>query len=235
MLAAVSPLPASPACPAHDAAVVSHRTLLLRTLLALALILAWRGSGADLPLAARLGGADGFPWRHHWLLSDVLHSGGRLAAWAAVLALCLGVWWPFGVLRRIPFDRRLQLAAGTMAAVMLVAALKGVRLEACAADLSVWQWPPAAQGGGHCLPAAHASAGFAFFNGWFAFRHAAPAVARRWFGGAVALGLLFGFVQQIRGQHLAIHMLWTAWLCWCVALGADVLHDRLHAAGGVLS
>lgn len=236
----MTPLPASPPGATTEPPVVSTGTLARWSLLLLAALVAWDLSGADLPIAGWLGGAEGFPLRSHWLLSDVLHDGGRLAGWAAVLALCLGVWWPFGPLRRIGIDRRLQLAAGTLGAVMAVAALKGVRLAACPADLSLygrsaqylsnWSWPPAPQGGGHCFPAAHSAAGFAFVNGYFAFRHDAPALARRWLVAALAVGLVLGVAQQARGQHLTGHTLWTAWLCWCLALVADRLHDRLHRA-----
>ena len=44
---------------------------------------------------------------------------------ALVLALCVGVWWPRGMLRRIPPGRRLQLAVGSLAAVLVVSARLG--------------------------------------------------------------------------------------------------------------
>lgn len=80
------------------------------TLSLFALALAWDASGLDLPLARLAGSASGFPWRDHWLLSGVLHEGGRALAWLLALALCLSVWWPVGPMARTGLSERLLLA-----------------------------------------------------------------------------------------------------------------------------
>ena len=195
------------------------------TLLALAAILAWDASGLDLPLAHAIAGGHGFPLRHDALLLRVLHDGGRWLSWALALALCLGVWWPFGALRQLRTGQRLQLAVGVLAAGLAVTVLKGWTQTSCPWDLADFggvarytsHWSGVPDGGpGHCFPAGHAAAGFAFVSGFFAFRGTAPPIARRWLAAAVGAGLLFGIAQQVRGAHFLSHTLWTAWICWVV-------------------
>jgi membrane-associated PAP2 superfamily phosphatase len=195
----------------------------LATVLALALLLAWDAGGADLALARLVGDAQGFALRDDWLLSTVLHEGGRRAGWLLALALSLGVGWPAGPLRRLTTTERLRLAAGPLVAAAAVSFLKGLSPTSCPWDLrefgglaqylSHWQFS-ADGGGGHCFPAGHAAAGFSFFSGHFAFRERAPRVARAWLAGATLAGLVFGLGQQLRGAHFMSHTLWTAWLCW---------------------
>ena len=207
--------------------------LALTTLLLFAALLAWDASGLDLPLAHWFGNANGFVLRDHWLFSGVLHNGARYASWVLALWLCVAVGWPLGWLRRIDFDARLQLAATALLAVSVVSSLKSLSITSCPWDLaefgrtarhlSHWAWGSADGGGGRCFPAGHASAGFAFVAGYFAFRRRAPRVARLWLAAAVGAGLVLGMAQQVRGAHFMSHTLWTGWLCWATALSVDAL------------
>jgi membrane-associated PAP2 superfamily phosphatase len=209
----------------------------LAVLVCLALLLAWDASGLDLPLAQAVGSGHGFAWRDAWLLTDVLHDGGRQLSWAFALALCLGVWWPVGPLARLPVSRRLQLAVSTLAAAFVVSLLKGLNATSCPWDLSLFggvaqyvsHWSRLADGGpGHCFPAGHAASGFAFLGGWFAFRRQDTRVAWLWLLAAWGTGWVFGISQQLRGAHFMSHTLWTAWICWTTAWVLDGLH-RLFA------
>ena len=213
----------------------------LATLAAALAFLAWEVAGGDRWLADLAGNAAGFPLRNHWLLDQVLHRIGRLLAWALALALCLGVWWPRGPLRRLALPRRLQLAGGVLLSVALVSLLKSVNPAACpwnltaygglAEPVSHWLWWVTPAGGrGACFPAGHASAGFAFIGGYFVFRPVAPALARRWLLAAVVAGLLLGISQQWRGAHFMSHTLWSGWLCWCVAWALDSACRRFDQA-----
>lgn len=203
---------------------------LLITFVLLLALLAWDRSVLDLMLAQQSGGPDGFMLRENWLLTDILHDGMRRLSWMLVLGLSLGVWWPVGPLRRLEFSQRLQLAVTTLCAALAVSLVKGFSPTSCPWDLTqfggaaryVSHWRFLSDGGpGHCFPAGHASSGFAFVSGYFAFRHAAPRVARIWLFSAVAAGLLLGLGQQLRGAHFMSHTLWTGWLCWLVALAID--------------
>jgi membrane-associated PAP2 superfamily phosphatase len=158
-----------------------------------------------------------------------------------VLLLCLGAWWPQGWLARLPFARRLQLAVSTLVCVLAVAAVKSLNASSCPWDLgpfgglvqpaSHWQGFLAGDGGsGHCFPAGHASAGFAFMSGYFAFRQSQARLARAWLALATAGGLVLGLGQQLRGAHFLSHTLWTAALCWAVSWGLDRLWPRWEGA-----
>lgn len=203
--------------------------VLLGSMLSLVLLLLWDASGLDLWMATLFGDARGFPLQNHWLWNDVLHDKIKPFTWALEIALLLGIAVPFSVLRALPVSRRAQLALTTLVALLLVSSIKLRSATSCPWDLqqfggaaiyvSHWARGVLDGGGGGCFPAGHASAGFAFLGGFFVFRHRHPALAWYWLAGTLALGLLLGVAQQIRGAHYMSHTLWTAWLCWtCAAL-----------------
>ncbi|MDB5874148.1 MAG: phosphatidic acid phosphatase [Ramlibacter sp.] len=208
----------------------------LATLLALALLLAWDASGLDLVLARPFATAEGFALQNHWLLAEALHKGARVAAWLPCLWLIAGIWWPHGLLGRIGQPQRVQWVVTTLLALIAIAALKQASLTSCPWDLAqfggqaawashwAFQW---GGGGGHCFPAGHASAGFAFVGGYFALRRQLPGQARAWLVGSLAAGLVLGVSQQLRGAHFMSHTLWTAWLCWTIAWLVDMAVRRL--------
>jgi membrane-associated PAP2 superfamily phosphatase len=193
-------------------------------------VLGWDAAGMDLPFARLAGSMKGFPWRENWLLSTVLHEGARRLSWLLALGLCLGVWWPVGILQQLPQRRRLQLATTTLVAALAVSLLKVGSHTSCPWELSDFggiahyasHWTLRPDGGtGRCFPAGHAASGFSFLGGYFAFRPIDRRIARRWLVAAVAGGLVLGLAQQWRGAHFMSHTLWTAAICWCVALAID--------------
>jgi membrane-associated PAP2 superfamily phosphatase len=215
----------------------SSRRLTLVTALLLCAVLGWDVSGLDLPLARLSGGPAGFPLQQNWLLDVVLHQGARWLSWLVALWMVAGVWRPTGWLRRIGAAERRQLAITLVLAVLLISGLKRMSLTSCPSDLAefgrsaryVSHWalfsgPDGA--GGHCFPAGHASAAFAFVGGYFAFRRQAPQIARGWLLGSLVAGFTLGWAQQLRGAHFMSHTLWTAWLCWATALMVDRWNSR---------
>jgi membrane-associated PAP2 superfamily phosphatase len=217
-------------CSLQDGTPVSSRVF-LGTLLSLALLLAWDHSGLDLWMAHWFGSAAGFAYEDHWFWRGTLHDDIRWLPWGIELALLSAVARPFGALRQLGVERRAQLALTTLASLLVVSTLKLHSLTSCPWELhefggtvayvSHWAWGVHDGGSGGCFPAGHASAGFAFIGGFFAFRHALPRTARRWLGGALAAGLVLGLAQQVRGAHYMSHTLWTAWLCWASAALVD--------------
>ncbi|MGV3573193.1 MAG: phosphatase PAP2 family protein [Ramlibacter sp.] len=198
---------------------------------------AWDATGWDMALAQLAGGAQGFPWRDHWLPASLLHVGARAAAWLLVLGLTLAVWWPPRSLRRLPSRRRVQLVASALLAAAAVALLKSGTTTSCPWDLAefggvaqhVSHWSRLADGGpGRCFPAGHASSGFILFGGYFAWRGTDARVARLWLLAAGAAGLVLGLAQQWRGAHFMSHTLWTAAVCWCVAVAVDAGFGRVR-------
>jgi membrane-associated PAP2 superfamily phosphatase len=213
-----------------DGAPAVSRVFLV-TLLSLAVLLAWDHSGLDLWMARWFGSPAGFPLEDHWFWRGTLHDGIRWLPWAVELALLAAVARPFGPMCRLAVERRVQLALTTLVSLLVVSTFKLHSLTSCPWELhefggtvayvSHWAWGVRDGGSGGCFPAGHASAGFAFVGGFFAFRHALPRTARRWLAGALLAGSVLGLAQQVRGAHYMSHTLWTAWLCWATAAVVD--------------
>ncbi len=201
------------------------------TLAGLLCVLAWDASGLDLAAAQVFGTPGGFPWRWSKQLALWLHEVPRIGSWFVLAACFVSIRWPVGVLRRLDRIERAQLAFSALAAVLVVSSMKSHSRTSCPWDLQVfggmahyvshWAIGVADGGPGGCFPAGHASAAFAWFGGYFAFRRASPVTARRWLVAVLLLGSVFGVVQQMRGAHYMSHTLWTAWICWTVAFAID--------------
>ena len=209
--------------------------LALATALSLLGLAAWDLSGADLALARLAATPDGFPARDHWLLTQVMHEGARALAGLMLVALAATVVWPLGPLRALTRARRLWLLAAVIGGMVLVSGLKRLSDTSCPWNLAAfgggapwvshWQWRLADGGPGHCFPAGHASAGFAWMAGFFAWPRGS-AQARLWLWGGLGAGLALGIAQQLRGAHFMSHTLWTAWICWTWAWGLSLLLPR---------
>jgi membrane-associated PAP2 superfamily phosphatase len=215
--------------PGHHGAAPSR--IFWSTFLSLALLIAWDHSGLDLWMAHWFGSADGFVFENHWFWRGVMHDGIHWVPWLVELALLAAIAKPFSAMRRLAVERRVQLGVTTLVSLLVVSTLKLHSLSSCPWELhefggtvayvSHWAWGVRDGGSGGCFPAGHASAGFAFAGGFFAFRHALPRTARRWLAGAMVAGFALGLAQQVRGAHYMSHTLWTAWLCWATAAMVD--------------
>lgn len=224
---------------ARQNALATPRQLLGWTLIALACLIAWDMSGLDLPMARWFGDGQGFALRSTWFMVHVAHEGARALAWLIVLGLALSIWWPMGALRRVAYERRVQLVVSALLALLVMAVLKRTSTTSCPWDLaefggvahyvSHWALGVTDGGGGHCFPAGHASAGFAFLGVYFALRRALPHTARLCLAGALAAGFALGLAQQMRGAHFMSHTLWTAWLCWTASWICDLATTRYMA------
>jgi membrane-associated PAP2 superfamily phosphatase len=193
---------------------------------ALALLLLWDASGVDLGLVRAWGTPAGFPWRDHWLTSHIAHDGGRWFTGAVLAMLVVNVWRPlFSGLSRA---ERVRWLLVTLAALALVPLLKKFSATSCPYELaefggralyvSHWRFGMADGGPGGCFPSGHATAGAALFSGWFALRDRHPVAARRWLAATLAATLFFGWAQMVRGAHYPSHTMWSAWLCWTLAM-----------------
>jgi membrane-associated PAP2 superfamily phosphatase len=208
-----------------------HHRLVLATLFSFLLLAAWDYSGLDLAMAHWFGSAEGFSLESHWLWRKLLHDNIRPWPWVLELGLLAAIVWPWGALTQLRLLRRAQLALTTLAALVLISSIKLHSHTSCPWELaqfggmanyvSHWDWGVRDGGHGGCFPAGHASAGFAFMGGFFAFRRVAPKTAWRWLAGAMLAGFTLGMAQQVRGAHYMSHTLWTAWLCWTLAATAD--------------
>ena len=193
-------------------------------------VLLWSRSGLDLRLSGLAYSPEqrAFPLREAWLFAVLGHSALKYFAvslWAALLVIAAAA----------PRWRRIALHAwlGMALVALAVGGLREQSAHSCPWDLAQFggtaQWfpvfgdVPAGSGPGRCLPAAHASSGFALFALYFAMRDEYPRLARTALALAWVLGLTAGAVQVARGAHFASHALWTAWVAWA-------LNVALHAA-----
>ena len=205
-------------------------------LLSLMLLLLWDASGLDLPAARLFGSAAGFEGTHSFLLSHVMHDGGRLLAWLLLGALMLaaGLAAPLAPLRtRAGLPSRVERwrwIGVILLCVVAVPALKRLSPTSCPWDLAVfggaaqhlshWRWGVPDGGAGHCFPSGHAVAAFAFIGQYFLWRDVNARRARFWLLTVGVAGAAFGLAQLARGAHFPSHTLWSAWLCWCLCAGA---------------
>ena len=197
----------------------------------------------DFALADRWYALQGGSWalRHHPLAEQLIHQGGRLAsllAWLGVLLALLSASSRLDARWRRPLR---YLAAAVLLSVSVVSLTKYSLTSDCPWDMQAYGGKQATLGvldarptgmpAGHCFPAGHASAGYAWIALYFALAAAGVSTRQRRLAllGALALGLLFGFTQQLRGAHLLSHDLWTLALCWWSALA---LRPMLAPAAG---
>jgi membrane-associated PAP2 superfamily phosphatase len=194
--------------------------------LALLALLLWDFTALDLAVSHWYGNASGFAWRNHWLTTTVVHEGVRAVAAVVLALLVAGVWWPLGAARRLSRNLRVWWLVATLTCLLVIPLIKRVSLTSCpwalvefggvARHVSHWAWGQRDGGAGGCFPSGHASSAFSFIAGYFALRAAAPGAARAWWCVLLAVGLLAGWSQLMRGAHYASHTLWTGWLCWCL-------------------
>ncbi len=193
-------------------------------------------SGLDHQLAALLYRWQGhaWAWQQHWLLETVIHRWAKYALLAAYLAILVLAGLSLKKTRLAPYRRGLwYLALALGLGTLSVSALKTITHMDCPWDLlefggdkpyvGLFHPHPGTFAYGHCFPAAHASAAYA----WFALYFFAVAYFPRWrwrvLSAVVILGVVFGFAQQLRGAHFLSHDLASAMVTWAVSLILFVL------------
>lgn len=166
-----------------------------------------------------------FPWKdNHWLdlinhhlLKQTVIAGGILLLLA-------------GVVRRQPRWILVALLMGI--GPLVVGVLKATSAHSCPWDLvefggKALSYPlfgavPANSGPGGCFPGGHASSGFSALALFFLFYPHRPRLAWACWWAALAVGMMMGFGQIMRGAHFLSHNLWAAWWVWltqCVTFG----------------
>lgn len=204
----------------------------LYTWVALVALLAWDFSGLDRPAMHLLANAQGFAWRDSAWMETVMHTGARRLAICIYLGLLAMVWWPRGLFRQLSRLQRIEVLVGTALGLIAISSLKSISLTSCPWDLqefggvaryvSHWQWGVTDGGGGRCFPGGHASSAMAFLGlslPWLTSGLSTQQkTGRRVLQSVLALGLLLGLSQTLRGAHYPSHTLWTGFICWLVAL-----------------
>jgi membrane-associated PAP2 superfamily phosphatase len=208
------------------------RRLGLFTVLALLALLTWDFSGLDLSVMHWIASPQGFAMRHNWWLEHLLHDRVRHAAVLAYLGVLVMVWLPMGRFRNLHQIQRFEIWAGITLGLVLIYVLKRYSLTSCPWDLadfggvgtyvSHWNWSLRDGGSGHCFPGGHASSALAFLALCLPWLSSGVSDQRRQglrlLIGVLALGVLLGAVQTLRGAHYPSHTLWTGWMCWSIAV-----------------
>lgn len=178
-----------------------------------------------------------WPEREAWWAEWLIHQRGRDLV-TAVAGASLLAW--LGSFRR----RELRAARWRFLCVALVVALTAGSVSGfkkatgrhCPWDIDryggsapyakLMEPPPRACGPGNCFPAGHASGGFSLFAGYFAWRDRSRRAAGCWLAAGLALGSLYGWAQMARGAHFLSHNIWSAIICWLIALATYLAMRR---------
>lgn len=178
-----------------------------------------------------------WPARDAWWAEWLIHLRGRDLVTAVATGSLLGWLASFRLDRLKPVRWRLiylvlviALTAGAMSALK-----KGTGRH-CPWDIDryggsvpytrLFEPPPQACGPGNCFPAGHASGGFSLFAGYFAWRDRRRRVAAAWLAAGLLLGSVYGWAQMARGAHFLSHNLYSAIICWVLALGVYLAMRR---------
>jgi membrane-associated PAP2 superfamily phosphatase len=218
----------------HGAASIGRA--LVPALAAMAAALLAPALGLDFRLADALYAwrSRGWPMDDGMLATSILHEGSRAFVGAVWVSLSAWLAWAW----RQPEwrgQRRAMacLLASVLVSTLLVSWLKSRTNMDCPWDLSryggmrdyvgLFETRPPRMPDGRCFPAGHASGGYAWMALYFYLLAVRPAWRLRGLTMGIALGLVLGIAQQLRGAHFLSHDLWTAGLCWAVAVGVHAL------------
>jgi membrane-associated PAP2 superfamily phosphatase len=188
-----------------------------------------------------------WPYKSHWLASDILHTGGQNAVVALAVGISVVFVLSFFVDYLKPFRKgAAYLLAASLAGPALVSICKHMTHIYTPWDLAIFggKHPyirifdavPAGVKIGKAFPSGHSSGGFAFFSLYFLALAYKPSLRYAGLCFALALGFTFGIAQQVRGAHFFSHDLFSLVICWYAALALYLIFFKLFpAADGRLS
>ena len=169
----------------------------------------------------------GFQLKKYWWYDQFAH--GYLKHWLTfilvflLVRLCLHRILP----KYLQTQYHAQYATFLMMAILsmsVVSIIKHYSNHACPWDildqgslqtLGIIQFLPQLGEGG-CFPGGHASLGYAWLTGFFAFCPVQKRLAYFYLFSGLVLGTGMGWIQMMRGAHFMSHNLWTMWLCYFV-------------------
>lgn len=173
-----------------------------------------------------------FPWLDSWFATDLMHGYVKNVIIKSGYLLLLVVAWDFiRPWSRITSFARSRLRFVAAASLLVPTIVRGVkqfsvlhcpwtvdRYGGTEPFLRLLDHVPEGMTVGHCFPAGHATVGLwlaALCVFWLPHN---PRVAVGVFSAGLSVGLVLGWVQQMRGAHFLFHTLWSAWLASLVIL-----------------
>lgn len=189
----------------------------------------WDFANLDNSMSSQWGNHSGFALKEHPFWGVTAYKIERLLGWSCMAVLVWMVLKPpayAAAFHKMAKHRRYAMLAAVICALLLIQFLKRRSLTSCpwdyqvfggiAQDISHWRFGQRDGGPGHCFPAGHPSAGFAFLAVPAFVLLSSPRLAA-WLAAVVlSLGGLLGLTQVARGAHFVSHVLWSAW--WCAAV-----------------
>lgn len=168
-----------------------------------------------------------------WWAKGLLHDQGKWSVIACGIACFVALVLSLRSPRWARWRRSWAYAAACLALCPAVAGiLKATTGRHCPWEISRYggrvDWTPLfvaprviAEGApvGKCWPAAHASSAMALCGLYFLALALNWGRARLWLLPSLILGGAFAFAQHARGAHFLSHSIWSAALCWFIALG----------------
>lgn len=169
--------------------------------------------------------AHAFPLRDDAFMAGFMHSGLKLIVIGVGIAIAGAFLLSYVVPQLPPYRRRLLwLLAGMAGASLLVSVIKHNSALHCPWDLAdyggyapfhgLFERLPENTAPGRCFPGGHASGGFALIAFYFALRDSDMLRARLMLGVGLAMGMIMGWSQMMRGAHFLSHTVWSAWVEW---------------------
>lgn len=195
----------------------------------------------DYLLADTLYHWEGGRWslRHEWFFKELIHNDGKTLVRTLPLFLAGGLVTSFYRSNWRPYRRSIiYLMVIPLCSIALVNLLKAMAGTACPAAYlqygghlplqESWWFESLGQRG--CTPAGHSSGGYAWLAAYFvALMHAPHWRFYALLPGSL-LGLVYGFSQQLRGEHFLSHDVWTITICWFVAVTGYLLFFKGQTA-----
>lgn len=182
------------------------------------------GFKLDSTLATILYDSQGQSWalKDYFWLETVIHQGGRMffaLLYIALLCCCL---LPDFKQHRGPL---VYLTLSIFIALVSINLLKKISGVPCPWSVNflggsqdMIEWFQGFNGDSGCFPAGHASSGYAWVALYFFALMVCPALKYHGLLFGMALGLIYGIAQQLRGAHFLSHDLSTLAVCWFVPM-----------------
>jgi len=178
-----------------------------------------------------------WPYKNLWLTEIILHKGGRKFIWLIAIAIFAGFISTWIINYTRPYRSSfVYLLFAIISGPAIVNILKKHTHIYSPWDLKIFgatephirlfDAVPEGAAIGHAFPAGHASGGFALLCFYFLFRCNNSRYRYHALLIALAMGLIYGIDQQIRGAHMMSHDLTTFSICWVSCLTLAVLFSR---------
>ena len=187
-----------------------------------------------------------FPHRVEFLYGKVLHEGGKWLILGLAAVAVLAFFATFRVARLAPWRRAaLYVALAIGLSTTVTALLKIATNRYCPWDMTRYNGPvpytklfegtPPPFDHGRGFPAAHTSSALSLFALYFVARDRGARRPWLWLLGVGALGALFAWTQWIRGAHFISHNVWSAGICWTIALALWLALRPVYRRNGIAS